>query len=173
MKIIVASKNPNKVEAVKETFAEYEFTNLAISSVEALNAPEQPIGMDAICTGAKGRAEEVFSDCDLSVGIESGVLIIENKTMINLCVCSLYNGREHFLGVSSGFGIPENIAKYVREGKNISEACKLAGITDHEYLGYAQGLIGILSKGKLDRKKYTKQAIEMALMHYNGNEMYE
>ncbi len=173
MKIIIASKNPNKVEAVKETFAEYEYSDLVVTSVEALNAPEQPIGMDAICAGAKGRAEEVFSACDLSVGIESGVTTLGNGKMIDFCMCSIYDGERHYVGSSGGFEIPSKIIDHINKGIKLSDAAKLAGFTNNENLGHSEGIIGILSKGKINRKKYTKQAIEMALVYYNNQEMYE
>ena len=48
---------------------------------------------------------------------------------------------------------------------NMTEATLKAGFSSNPKLGSAEGLIGVLSKGKLTRKDYTKQAICTALIH--------
>ena len=39
------------------------------------------------------------------------------------------------------------------------------GITKNPQIGSEEGAIGIVTKGRLDRKEYTKQALRMALIH--------
>jgi non-canonical (house-cleaning) NTP pyrophosphatase len=41
-----------------------------------------------------------------------------------------------------------------------------SGYTTNKRIGYSQGLIGILSKGKVDRMSYTVPAVQMALISY-------
>ncbi|MBP6912500.1 MAG: DUF84 family protein [Candidatus Pacebacteria bacterium] len=45
-------------------------------------------------------------------------------------------------------------------------------LTSHEYVGHADGIIGILSKSKLTRLTYSKQAVQMALVRYENKELY-
>jgi non-canonical (house-cleaning) NTP pyrophosphatase len=53
----------------------------------------------------------------------------------------------------------------VEEGLDMSQAINKAGLTKNPNIGAAEGAIGILTKGKVDRKEYTKQALRMALIH--------
>ena len=47
----------------------------------------------------------------------------------------------------------------------MNEAALKAGLTPKKNVGSAEGLVGIVTKGKLSRKEYTKEAIRMALIH--------
>ncbi|OGY93137.1 MAG: hypothetical protein A3H70_05725 [Candidatus Komeilibacteria bacterium RIFCSPLOWO2_02_FULL_48_11] len=60
----------------------------------------------------------------------------------------------------------------IKEGKNISGAAKETKLTDHPYVGHAQGVIGILTKGRVTRKDYAKQAIAAALIHLENPDLY-
>ena len=60
----------------------------------------------------------------------------------------------------------------VAEGVELDEAVHLAGLSDNQRIGYAQGLIGILSGGVVTRADYMVPAVTMALValaaHRNG-----
>jgi non-canonical (house-cleaning) NTP pyrophosphatase len=53
----------------------------------------------------------------------------------------------------------------VKEGLDMSQAINKAGLTKNKDIGSAEGAIGILTKGRMDRKEYTKQALRTALIH--------
>ena len=62
----------------------------------------------------------------------------------------------------------------LEEGLDMSEAINKMGLTNNPNIGAAEGAIGILTKGRVDRKEYTKQALRMAFIHleqfdFNGN----
>ncbi|CAD7972925.1 unnamed protein product [Amoebophrya sp. A120] len=99
------------------------------------------------------------------------------------CVVSCFDGRKHHLGSSCSFEIPKNVMQKLLPKKvlkpssnvkpaggakdsevevlceNLSDACKAAGVTDKANLGEQEGLIGILTKGRITRLEYTKQAV--------------
>jgi len=54
----------------------------------------------------------------------------------------------------------------------INDASREVGLTDHEYVGHAEGTIGIVTKGKLNRKEYTKQSLVTALIHLQNPDLY-
>ena len=54
---------------------------------------------------------------------------------------------------------------YINKGLDMTEASVKAGLSDNSDLGAKEGLIGIVTKGRLTRKDYTKQAIRTALIH--------
>lgn len=47
----------------------------------------------------------------------------------------------------------------------MNKAAYQAGFTKNPKVGSAEGLVGIMTKGRLTRKDYTKEAIRMALIH--------
>jgi inosine/xanthosine triphosphatase len=169
MKINVGSKNKAKVEAVAEILKEYP--HLAIAGVESVDVKsdvsEQPLSLDESIKGAMNRARSAFKDCDYSIGIESGLMKVpETKTgYMDVCVCALYDGKEFHLGLSSAWEHPGIFDPILNEGLDMSQAVNRAGLTDNPGIGAAEGAIGILTKGRLNRKEYTKQALRTALIH--------
>ncbi|MEI7424860.1 MAG: DUF84 family protein, partial [Candidatus Staskawiczbacteria bacterium] len=126
--------------------------------------------------GAIKRAKNSFDNCDYGVGLESGLMKVpETKTgYMDVTACAIYDGQRFHLGLSSAFEYPIKLTKYVLdENTNISDAAKKLGITGKDNLGAEEGMIGILTKGKLDRKAYTKQAILTALIHLENKDLYE
>ena len=47
----------------------------------------------------------------------------------------------------------------------MNDAAHKAGLTKNPKVGSAEGLVGIMTKGRLTRKEYTKEAIRTALIH--------
>ncbi|MEK7176859.1 MAG: inosine/xanthosine triphosphatase [Patescibacteria group bacterium] len=177
MKIIVASLNPQKITAVKELITQYPM--LANSMVEGVSVPngisDQPKSLEETITGAINRAKVSIGDGDYSFGIESGLMAVPHtKTgVMDLCVCAIYDGKNIHLGLSSAFEPPKIIAKLIHEkGMNMSDATAEAGLTTNKNVGAAEGLIGILTHGRLDRLTYTKQAITTALIHLENAHLF-
>lgn len=177
MKIKVASTNPQKIQAVKDMVTQYEF--LKDSEIEGVSVSsgvsDQPKSIDETVLGAMNRSKNAFSDCDLSFGIESGLMAVPNTKsgVMDICVCAIYDGKQHHLGVSSAFDVPHKVMKLMKEGMNMQDACFEAGITQNKTLGSSEGLIGILTKGRVTRLEYTKQAVMSALIHLENEELFK
>ena len=78
-----------------------------------------------------------------------------------------------FIGLSSGFEYPPATIKMVlEEDIDMNEAFFRAGLTEKKDIGSHEGGIGILTKGKVTRKDYTMQAIQMAMIHLENKEHY-
>ena len=170
MKINVGSANQTKVDAVKEKILEYEFLkNADVLSLDVHSeVSDQPKTLDETIKGAMNRAKNSFTNCDLSFGIESGIMPVSyTKTgYMDVCACAIFDGKEFHLGLSSAFEYPQKVIDLVLgEGLNISEAFHQAGFTQNTRIGYAEGAVGYLTKGRLTRKEYTKQAIITALIN--------
>lgn len=174
MKINVGSANQIKVDAVKEKISEYDFLkNAQVLGIEVSSDVDgQPKTLDDTIKGAMNRAKNSFKDCDLSVGLESGLMVVPytKSGFMDVCACAIFDGKEYYLGLSSAFEYPQKVMDLVhKEGLNISEAFFKTGLTTNTYVGYAEGAIGILTKGRLLRKEYTKQAVTTALIHLENN----
>lgn len=182
MIIIVGSKNPQKIRAVEELVNLYESLQHGGAEVLSIDVDSgispQPVTLDEIILGARNRAQNAFNLNDgahLAFGIESGITVVPHtKTgYMDVCACAIYDGVDFYIGLSGGFEPPAEVVRLINEeGMNMSEAVKHAKLTEHEYVGYAEGLIGILSKLKIDRLIYTKQAIQMALIRFENKHLY-
>lgn len=178
MKIIVGSKNPVKVNAVRETISEYPFLERAeVIGIEVESGvSDQPKSIQETMQGARNRALNSFKDCDLSVGHESGLIEIPGtKTgFMNIDFCAIYDGKDFHVGSAPLFEYPIEVMKLVLEqGLDISQAFHKAGLTEEEKLGATVGAIGILTKGRLNRTDYTKHATRMALIHLENLDLYK
>ncbi|MBI4152759.1 inosine/xanthosine triphosphatase [Candidatus Woesearchaeota archaeon] len=169
MNINIGTENPAKIQALKEIVQEYEQLSSALISSAKIDSGvnEQPLTLHQTMLGAQNRAKAAYQDCQFSVGIESGFLEapLANGGLMEITVCALYDGKDVHYGFSSGFNCPKDIMDYVRQGKNLTEAANLAGYTSDPDLGKADGLVSILTRGRVNRKEYTKQALRMALIH--------
>lgn len=177
MRIIVGSTNSVKVEAVTEVISDYIFLKEAeVIGVEVSSrVSAQPKSLEETVHGAMNRARYSFKNCDYSIGLEDGLVRIPRaKTgCMNVCVCDIFDGREHYLGLSSAFEYPLEVVRLVlKEGFDINQAFHQIGLTENPQIGSDEGAIGILSRGRLMRKEYSKQAVMMALVRLENKELY-
>ncbi len=174
LRVKVGSTNNVKVEAVREILRDYP--HLAHAEVETCETDSgvsaQPKSLEETIEGAINRAKQAFKNCDLSVGLESGLMSVPKSRTghMDVCACAIYDGREFYFGLSSAWEFRDRaiIDSMLGGGLDMSEAINRAGLTTNPKIGEEEGAIGILTKGRLTRKEYTKQAIRMALIHLEG-----
>ena len=178
MKINVGSKNPTKISAVREAISAYDL--LSGSEVVPMEVSSgvssQPKSLEETIRGALSRARNAFGDCDYSIGLESGLMQVPQSKSgyMDFCACIIYDGRESHLGLSCAFEFPTEITRLIHEeGLDANEASFRSGLTKHKNIGSLEGAIGILTKGRVTRKEYTKQAIQMALIQIENPSFYK
>ena len=175
MKICVGSTNQVKIEAVREALSEYGLDAEIISVKASSDVSEQPKSLDETIKGAMNRAKNAFSNCTYSIGLESGLVPIPHtKTgYMDICACAIYDGKEFHLGMSSAFEYPREMTRLVfEENLDIDQAAFKTGLTKNPDVGSKEGVIGILTKGRLLRKDYTKQAVVTALIHLENPHLF-
>lgn len=171
IKIKVGSKNQAKVAAVEELLSDYPHLSGAevVDVGSSSQVSDQPLSLEETVRGAINRAQNCFGECDYSVGIESGLMKVPGSKSgyMDVCVCAIFDGKESHLGLSSAWEFPDTkvMDLIVKGGLDMSKAINKAGMTKNAEVGSAEGAIGILTKGRIDRKEYTKQALRMALIH--------
>lgn len=78
MKIAVGTENKVKLDAVKRGFEKAGFTDFTVVGVNVPSGiSEQPFGETETLLGAKNRAQRTldsYSDADIVIGIESGIM---------------------------------------------------------------------------------------------------
>ena len=177
MIITVASQNQVKVNAVKETLQLYPHFSGAIIKGRTVPSEisEQPKSLKETTEGAINRARNAFDGSHYSIGLESGLIQVPmTKTgYMDICVCAIYDGKQIHLGLSQAFECPPEVMRLVHEeGLDLSQASVRVGLTDNPHIGSDQGIIGLLTRGRVTRKDYTKEALKMALIHLENGELY-
>ncbi len=166
----IGSQNPVKVGALREIISDYpQLANLNVEAVDVSSGVyKQPRSLEETINGAINRARQAFVGCCYSFGIEFGLMSVPHTKTghMDVCVCAIFDGKDFHLGLSSAWETPETVAKYMlSDGLDMNEAAYKAGLSDDPKVGYAGGLVGIMTKGRITRKEYTKEAIRMALIH--------
>ncbi len=167
--IRVASLNKNKIEAVKEAFPQFHVEGAACSS----GVREQPLCLDEIIKGAIFRARSVFENCIYSVGIEDGISRVPETLSgyMNFCCCAIYDGGRIYLGLGPAFEYPPGCTeRVIDDGITISEA--FLPVTGKPDIGYEEGIIGWLTGGRINRRDYTRSAVEMARVQIDNAGLY-
>lgn len=180
MKIGVGTTNSVKIQAIEEVVKDYPlFSGAKIFSLSVSSEiSEQPLSLEEIISGAKNRARNAYSasPCTYSFGIESGLFEASGTQtgFLEACICCIYDGINTHIGLSCGFEVPFPILRLILDEKmDLSQACYHSGITTNSKLGAAEGLIGLLTKGRIDRKEYTKQCIRTALIQLENARLYQ
>lgn len=171
MYIKIGSKNKAKLEAVVEILQEY--AHLSEAQIEGITTDSgvsnQPKSLEETISGAMNRARKAFIECAYSIGLESGLFAVPmSKTgYMDVCACAIFDGRDFHLGLSSAWEFPDKKITdlMIKGGLDMSQAINSAGLVDNPDIGSEEGAIGILTKGRLNRKEYTKQALRTALIH--------
>jgi inosine/xanthosine triphosphatase len=177
----VGSLNAPKIEAVRRAFAPYTEDALVEGVEVQSGVPEQPVGFAEIAAGARGRAAAAFGsgDCELAVGIEDGLVILDElpSEAFNIGCAAVTDGERTALGLSSGFAYPE--------------ACSLEALAEREPIGglfdelwrsmgaeiatpsaLSVGNVGKLSLGVLPRAEYARHAVLCALIRFLHPALY-
>lgn len=171
MIVNIGSKNPNKFNAVKEAFLMFDqFKGADFESVSAgSGVSDQPVGYVETITGAKNRAANAYIQCDISVGLESGLIDVPltRTGYMNLTICSIFDGENHAIGTGPAFELPDKITKLVIENHlELDEAILKSGFSDNPRIGYSEGIIGVLTNGVVTRKDYMVPSVSMAMAQF-------
>lgn len=178
MRIHVGSRNPVKLNAVKIALWYYpQFRSAEIKwiTVDSGVSP-QPKNILETMLGAETRARAAFRNCDYSIGLESGTMVLplpNGTRYVEQTICAFYDGTRMGIGFSPAFEIPPLMARMLMEDHvDLEQASCRAGLTHKQKLGQEEGIIGILTHGVVDRTAYTIPAIHMALTTFQNPELY-
>lgn len=170
MRIVLGSKNACKLDTTREVLSLYpKFAAAEVVGVEVdSGVGEEPMTLEETVAGATNRAKQAFVDCDYSIGIEGGTMMMPGtgSRMMKFDVCAVYDGEKMAFGFSPGFSLPEDLQRLlIEEGMHLSDAAIAAGYTTHPKLGTAGGVVGLLTEGRITRYDFCKDALIMALIH--------
>lgn len=173
-KVIIASKNPVKIQAVKEGFTKmfpsqaFEFIGVSVPS----GVSDQPLSDPETFRGAKNRAENAFiktPDADFYVGIEGGIEQTNHEMQAYAWVVIK---AENAYGKSktSTFFLPEKVVELVNSGLELGEADDL--IFKRQNSKQKVGAVGILTGEVIVRSSYYSEAVILALIPFKNKGLY-
>lgn len=173
-KVIIASKNQVKTNAVKNGFEKmfpyesFEFEGVSVSS----GVNDQPMNNQETMTGAVNRAENAkknFSSADYWVGIEGGVERKQGEMEAFSWV--VIKSKESDGKARTGtFFLPKKVVNLIDAGKELSEADDIVfKCTDSKQ---KNGSVGILTENIIDRTKYYTEAVILSLIPFKNPDIY-
>lgn len=164
MKIVIGSKNPAKVGAVKNLFNQenIEFVSLDIPS----GVKEQPFSDEETIQGAINRAINALKigKGDIGIGLEGGVQ--ETSQGLMLCNWGALATIEFEPLIAGGARVllPDEIAARLRAGQELGpvmdEYARKVNIRKNE------GAIGIFTNGRLNRGEMFTHIMSMLVGQY-------
>jgi inosine/xanthosine triphosphatase len=148
MKIIIGSKNPAKITAVKNVFPE-EFEIISLDIPSGVN--DQPFSDEETIKGAVNRATKALEEGsgDIGIGLEGGV----QETSQGLLICNwgalVAKNMEPIIAGGARLLLPESIAIRLRNGEELGpvmeDYAKIQNVRKHE------GAVGIFTNGLITR----------------------
>lgn len=174
-KIVIASKNPVKINAVLSGFQKmFPNEKFEISGVSVLSGvSDQPRSDTEIFQGALNRAENALKDpigADFSVGIEGGVDEKNNEMEQFAWVVIKSKDNKIGKGRTGTFFLPPQVAELIRQGKELGEADDIVfGRTNSKQ---DNGAVGILTNDVINRTHFYSEAVIMALIPFKNERLY-
>ncbi len=183
MKIVVASQNPVKLQAVRRGF-EQMFPTMDVE-IEAVSVPSgvavQPATSAETRLGARNRAwnaSRLRPQADFWAGVEGGIedspqgmtafawiVVLGGETPDDAP-----DGRRCGQGCTGTFFLPPQVADLVRQGKELGEADDI--VFGQVNSKQANGAVGILTGDVLDRAGFYQQAVLLALIPFKNPSLY-
>ena len=179
MRINIGSRNETKIRGVRDALKLYadQFKGADVQGLEVeIEEFGHPKSLEQTIAGARQRAVAAFRNCDLSMGLEGGLMEVplSRTGFMEISICVIYDGKEFYLGASSAFEWPKKVLELILGGKaDGSLAFKMAGLTGHEKLGAAPGgIIGHLTGGRMTREEQIKQSVVTAMIEFTNRDSY-
>jgi inosine/xanthosine triphosphatase len=177
MLVLVGSKNPVKIESVKDAFEKY-FQNVDVRGIEVRSGvPDQPVNEDTF-NGAKNRAESLLvmnkangQGAQYFVGIEGGIINIFGKWFSLGCICIINDKGQTSYGTSPHFTLPGSVIGKLLQGTELGTV--IDEISNQHNSKQKSGAIGHLTKDVITRKDLYTQGIITALIPFINPDLYK
>lgn len=173
-KVIIASKNPVKIEAAKVGFEKmfpsenFEFEGVSVPS----GVNDQPMSNQETKAGAINRADRAkakFQQADFWVGIEGGIEK-EGSEMEAFAWVVIKSGALDGKARTGTFFLPKKVVELIDAGKELGEADDL--VFSHTNSKQKSGAVGILTGNVMVRSTYYTEAVVLALIPFKNTELY-
>lgn len=174
MKVIVASKNPAKIEAVRTAFLQAFPTTILVEGVSVPSGvSDQPMSDEETRRGALNRAmhaKTLLPDADFWVGIEGGISAVE-EGMEAFGWMAILDAHQKSISRSASFLLPPQIAQQIASGHELGPAMDV--LFKEKNSKMKGGAVGLLSNGLVSRPQLYEQPLLLALIPFLQKELFE
>lgn len=172
MKVVVASNNPVKKEAVQQGFKAF-FNDFQIEGVAVDSGVSEQPGTDGeTLLGARNRVKEArkkMNDSDYWVAIEGGIQAGE-KDVVAFAWVVIFSAGKYGEARSASFVLPGKVAHLVAGGLELGTASDL--IFNKANSKQNDGAVGLLTHNKINRTDLYRQAVILALIPFVNPGLY-
>ena len=163
-KVVVASLNPAKINAVKSAFQEvfpeqaFGFEGISVPS----EVPDQPMSDEETKRGALNRVKNAriaVTSGDYYVGLEAG-----NEGDFTFAWMIIESGQRRGESRSASLMLPPHVLNGLRQGKELGDVMDEEFGTDN--IKQKGGAIGLLTNHLLTRSSVYHQALILALIPF-------
>ena len=173
LKVVVASKNPVKIDAAKESFTkafpEFKIEVLSVDAPSKVN--DQPMSAVETKEGAINRVKycQQHHQADYYIAYEGGVEVLDGNPSTYAVVC-IANADNLQTGRTASLPLPTSIYEQLTLGKELGPAMdRLFNTVNIKQKG---GAIGQLSKGLETRKSIYVSATLLTLSVFFYPQLY-
>lgn len=175
MKVAIGSKNPVKIEAVKEAFGkvwpdqDFEFIGIEVPS----GVPDQPMSDEESIKGATTRANNDLDrlNADFGIGLEGGLQKIGERWFD--CGWIVVINNEGGVGVGSSLRLeaPVKMMELINQGMELGKVNDI--LFKKENSKHSQGHFGLMTNNAVTRKEGYRDGIIAALAAFIYPELFE
>ena len=173
IRIAVASRNPVKMDAVKEGLSVFLNNDIELHGVLVQSGvPDQPMGNAETLQGAEIRVENAqlqYPGYDFYVGIEGGVEDTQSGLMAFAWIV-ISNDKKTGKARTASFFLPTEVARLVHQGMELGDADDIVFAKSNSK--QQNGAIGLLTKDVISRKTLYLPAVQMAFIPFLNPELY-
>lgn len=172
--IVVASRNPVKIEATRQGFTRmFPDVHFTVQGVDVPSGvSDQPMSRAETLRGAENRAHAAqlaAPQCQYAVGIEGGVEL-EGDALAVFAWVVVRNHERIGRAMTGIFYLPQEVAELVKAGVELGEADDRVFGRSNSKQG--NGAIGLLTDDTLDRTAYYVHAVIMSLIPFKKPELH-
>ncbi len=178
--IIVASKNPVKIQAAREGFERmFPGESFLIQGVSVPSGVSvQPFTSQETLQGAINRAQAArlaVPEATYWIGIEGGVSLepeghLTREELWAYAWVAILSSDRSGKGCTGSFALPPEVAELVKQGKELGEADDIVfGRTNSKQ---ENGAVGLLTENIIDRAAFYEQAVILALIPFKNPVLY-
>jgi len=172
IKVVVASKNPVKKQAVLDGFLSY-FDEVEVEGVNCESGvSDQPMSDKETKSGATNRVENIkrnFPEADYWVGIEGGIEKM-GKGLTAFAWVVVESSENYGEARTTSFLLPAKVAQLIEQGYELGAANDI--IFDEKNSKQKNGAVGLLTKNKISRTELYLQAVQLALIPFVNPELF-
>lgn len=174
MKVAVGSKNPAKIESVRQAFEsvwsekEWEFIGIDVTS----DVSNQPMDDHETIKGARTRAKKALNfGADFAVGLEGGLHKIGDEWFEAGWIVVLDKDYKEGIGSSIRMKLPQKAIDLIFSGKELGEVTDI--LFNKTNSKHSHGYFGSMTKNNITRITGYRDGVISALGRFINPNLFE